>query len=94
VPLARRDGASFPRKLLGDPSLSREEVLISSKGAVDGVPLARRDVASFPRKLLGDPLLSREGVLISPKGAIDCVPLSWEGRGIISQGSCWETRSS
>jgi hypothetical protein len=61
--LAGRGVASFPRKLLGDPSLSREEVLISPKGAVDGVPLARRDVASLiiPKKAVGRPVPQQGG---------------------------------
>jgi hypothetical protein len=53
--LAGRDVASFPRKLLGDPLLIREGVLISPNGAVYCVSLS----------LEGRRIIFKEAVLLT-----------------------------
>ncbi len=57
--LAGRGMASFPRKLLRDPLLSREGVLISPKGAVECVPLCWK----------GRGLIFKEAILLTHPSA-------------------------
>ncbi len=56
-PLAGRGVASFPGKLLGDPLLIREGVLISPKGAVDSVPLSWEGRGIIFKEAVGRPAL-------------------------------------